>query len=86
MAQIFVSGVAHFFVVVSGSKIHERLDHFFIDIYIPLLALGNLQFKVSGLLVFTNGLPINIAEIIIKNHIFSPKSFILYKYYNKNFI
>ena len=33
MAQIFVSGVAHFFVVVGGSKIHERLAHFFIDIY-----------------------------------------------------
>ena len=33
MAQIFVSAVAHFFVVVSGSKIHERAAHFFIDIY-----------------------------------------------------
>ena len=33
MAQIFVSGVAHFFVVVGGSKIHERMAHFFIDIY-----------------------------------------------------
>ena len=33
VAQIFVSGVAHFFVVVGGSKIHERLAHFFIDIY-----------------------------------------------------
>ncbi|MGN0285165.1 MAG: hypothetical protein ACI4B4_10230, partial [Segatella copri] len=35
VAQIFVSGVAHFFVVVGGSKIHERLAHFFIDIYNP---------------------------------------------------
>ena len=26
--------MAHFFVVVSGSKIHERVAHFFIDIYI----------------------------------------------------
>ena len=34
MAQLFVSGMAHFFVVVSGSKIHERVAHFFIDIYI----------------------------------------------------
>jgi len=25
--------VAHFFVVVGGSKIHERPAHFFIDIY-----------------------------------------------------
>lgn len=33
MVQIFVSGVAHFFVVVSGSKFHEPLAHFFIDIY-----------------------------------------------------
>lgn len=33
MAQIFASAVAHFFVVVGGSKIHERLAHFFIDIY-----------------------------------------------------
>ena len=29
-----MSAVAHFFVVVGGSKIHERLAHFFIDIYI----------------------------------------------------
>ena len=28
-----MSGVAHFFVVVGGSKIHERLAHFFVDIY-----------------------------------------------------
>lgn len=33
MAQLFVSGMAHFFVVVSGSKIHERVAHFFVDIY-----------------------------------------------------
>lgn len=33
MALIFVSGVAHFFMGVGGSKIHERLAHFFIDIY-----------------------------------------------------
>ena len=33
MAQIFVSAVAHFFMSVGGSKIHERLAHFFIDIY-----------------------------------------------------
>jgi len=28
--------VAHFFVVVGGSKIHERPAHFFIDIYMLL--------------------------------------------------
>ena len=39
VAQLFVSGMAHFFVVVSGSKIHERVAHFFIDIY----TLTNLQ-------------------------------------------
>jgi len=48
--------------------------------------MGNLPFTFSCLLVFTNGLPINIAEIIIKNHIFTPETFILYKYYNKNFV
>ena len=36
MALIFVSGVAHFFMGVGGSKIHERLAHFFIDIYIDV--------------------------------------------------
>ena len=34
VAQIFVSAVAHFFMSVGGSKFHERLAHFFIDIYI----------------------------------------------------
>ena len=29
-----MSAVAHFFVVVGGSEIHERTAHFFIDIYI----------------------------------------------------
>ena len=28
--------MAHFFVVVGGSKIHERLAHFFVDIYTGL--------------------------------------------------
>ena len=28
-----MSVVAHFFMSVGGSKIHERLAHFFIDIY-----------------------------------------------------
>ena len=28
-----MSVVAHFFVVVGGSKFHDRLAHFFIDIY-----------------------------------------------------
>ena len=32
-----MSGMAHFFVVVSGSKIHERVAHFFIDIYTALI-------------------------------------------------
>ena len=35
MAQIFVSVVAHFFMSVGGSEVHERLAHFFIDFYIP---------------------------------------------------
>ena len=28
-----MSGMAHFFMSVGGSKFHERLAHFFIDIY-----------------------------------------------------
>lgn len=30
-----MSVLAHFFVVVCGSLFHERLAHFFVDIYIP---------------------------------------------------
>ena len=33
VAQLFVNDIVRFFVVVSGSKIHEHVDHFFIDIY-----------------------------------------------------
>ena len=32
-----MSGMAHFFMSVGGSKFHERLAHFFIDIYIHAL-------------------------------------------------
>ena len=32
-----MSVVAHFFMSVGGSKIHERLAHFFIDIYSQML-------------------------------------------------
>ena len=32
IVALFVNAVAHFFVVVSGSIIHERPAHFFIDI------------------------------------------------------
>ena len=38
-----MSAVAHFFVVVGGSKIHERLAHFFIDIYTPLSLINVTQ-------------------------------------------
>jgi len=33
VAQNLVSVVAHFFMSVCGSNIHERMAHFFIDIY-----------------------------------------------------
>ena len=33
--------MAHFFVVVGGSKIHERMAHFFIDIYTEYFGLTN---------------------------------------------
>ena len=40
-----MSGVAHFFMSVGGSKFHERLAHFFIDIY-------TAQIFVSGVAHF----------------------------------
>ncbi len=36
-----MSAVAHFFVVVGGSIIHERMAHFFIDIYIGKWLISN---------------------------------------------
>jgi len=33
VAQKLVSVVAHFFVSVSGSKIHERVAQIFVDVY-----------------------------------------------------
>ena len=38
-----MSGVAHFFMVVGGSNIHERLAHFFIDIYTDIVSNGYLD-------------------------------------------
>ena len=35
-----MSGMAHFFMSVGGSKFHERLAHFFIDIYNQKQPLG----------------------------------------------
>ena len=32
-----MSVVAHFFMSVGGSEIHERLAHFFIDFYTPVV-------------------------------------------------
>ena len=49
MAQIFVSGVAHFFVVVGGSKIHERLAHFFIDIYMQIKEINATKLPDIGI-------------------------------------
>lgn len=63
MAQLFVSGMAHFFVVVSGSKIHERVAHFFIDIYTPISASGNsyfLSLPITSILII-----IFIYQIIV---------------------
>ena len=36
-----MSVVAHFFMSAGGSEIHERLAHFFIDIYINLVVPTN---------------------------------------------
>ena len=45
-----MSAVAHFFMSVAGSKIHERLAHFFIDIYIQsgLWDFSHAKIKASG--------------------------------------
>ena len=51
--------MAHFFVVVSGSKIHERAAHFFIDIYRMLR-----EQKESGLSVKEWCLERGLAEHI----------------------
>ena len=53
MAQIFVSVVAHFFMSVGGSKFHERLAHFFIDIYTGVCVLGALFVAVLGYIALT---------------------------------
>ena len=46
-----MSGMAHFFMSVGGSKFHERLAHFFIDIYNYYLAYGD---ALSHLALFKN--------------------------------
>ena len=46
-AQIFVSVVAHFFMSVGGSEIHERLAHFFIDFYTLTEVVNISIFSVS---------------------------------------
>ena len=38
-----MSVVAHFFMSVGGSKFHERLAHFFIDIYSNLGVLTPME-------------------------------------------
>ena len=41
-----MSGMAHFFMSVGGSKFHERLAHFFIDIYSFTVFGGHAQITV----------------------------------------
>ena len=41
-----MSGMAHFFVVVGGSKFHERLAHFFIDIYNTCLSIETVLIRI----------------------------------------
>ena len=51
-----MSGMAHFFVVVSGSKIHERVAHFFIDIYRCSLKMNiGLVFYSFGSIASSSG-------------------------------
>ena len=50
-----MSEMAHFFVVISGSKIHERVAHFFIDIYKKNKQTSSISLKASKLAVFLAG-------------------------------
>ena len=43
-----MSGMAHFFMSVGGSKFHERLAHFFIDIYILEIQYRGAVVKVPS--------------------------------------
>ena len=54
VAQLFVSGMAHFFVVVSGSKIHERVAHFFIDIYTCMQHFSDISNIADAVIVKKN--------------------------------
>lgn len=46
-----MSAVAHFFVAVSGSFIHERMAQLFIDIYTKtLLRVAGNKRKLAGIL------------------------------------
>jgi len=42
-----VSGMAHFFTSVGGSKFHERLAHFFIDIYTAIRIIAEIGVDMS---------------------------------------
>ena len=68
MAQIFVSVVAHFFMSVGGSEIHERLAHFFVDIYTTMFAYLTDKFKLKKYKKAA-ATQITVAEII-SNHFF----------------
>jgi uncharacterized membrane protein YjdF len=64
VAQIFVSAVAHFFVVVGGSKIHERLAHFFIDIYNFLTVNVKMERRQKSN-IFLSTIPICLFKAIL---------------------
>ena len=60
-----MSGVAHFFMVVGGSNIHERLAHFFIDIYIPI-SRSDLRILYYDIVTFST---VNFAVCDIVNEV-----------------
>ena len=62
-----MSAVAHFFVVVSGSKIHERAAHFFIDIYSETHRIDDEQVKnaFNKLYELMNGMSLREMDYIL---------------------
>ena len=77
-----MSVVAHFFVVVGGSKFHDRLAHFFIDIYkyderIYQSALENRKTAISRIkpdFVLTRAEEYEVPSDVNRCYFFNPFS------------
>lgn len=62
-----MSAVAHFFMSVGGSKIHERLAHFFIDIYMILSSISASGAKPELSIAFTVKEPSKVSRTLLEN-------------------